>query len=562
MESLSVMVNLGGAVALLLFGLAVVKDGMTMAFGPRLKRGLHASTKGPIRAFVAGLVATVLLQSSTATALMVASFVERQLVAGPAAQIVLLGANIGTAITAWLVASGLGWLSAVLILLGYILRRSRDSFTVRGGGNALIGIGLMLLSLHHLSAATEPLRSSPALLSFLSLLDSALPVALIFAAVLAMISSSSLAVVVLILTLSNSGLLSTELIFALVLGANIGGAVTPVLATMSSPAATRRVMLGNLGVRILGALLVMPFAETIGGFLGRLSLDPAMLPVDIHLGYNVLLGLVVWPLSGLLSRGMERLLPEDPNKEFGPEFIAEPYLAKPVLALSSATREVLRIGDLIEAMLMRTLAAFESGSRAPLSEIASLEHKVDTLQQAVKLYLARLNRAELSEAEANDAMALIDYAINLEHIGDIIEKGLAEELSKKIENGLSFSTAGAAELRALFEITLHNLRIAQTVLVSHDFHHARQLMEIKDQVRVIEKQSAEAHLQRLQRGQRESQQTSSLHLDMLRDLKRINAHIVSVAHPILDTHGLLRQSRLRSNVSSGPQPEDRPGAEA
>ncbi|WP_233352420.1 Na/Pi cotransporter family protein [Pseudogemmobacter humi] len=553
-----VMLNLGGAVALLLFGLALVKDGMTLAFGPRLRKGLHAGTRGPVRAFVAGLVATVLLQSSTATALMIASFVERQLVAGTAGQIVLLGANIGTAITAWLVASGTAWVSPLLILAGYVLRRSRDTNTRKGGGNALIGIGLMLLSLHHLTAATEPLRESPALLSFIALLGNALPVALILAAVLAMISSSSLAVVVLILTLSQSALLSVPLTFALVLGANIGGAVTPVLATLRAPAATRRVMFGNLGVRVIGALAVMPFAEPLAAWLVSLKLSPAMLPVDIHLGYNLVLGLIVWPLSGLLSRAMERLIPDDPARDFGPEFIAEHELKTPLMALSSATREVLRIGDLIEAMLMRTITAFETGTRTPLAEIPDLEARVDKLQQAVKLYLSRLNRSQLSEAEASGSMNLMDYAINLEHVGDIIEKGLAEEVFKKIDSGLVFSPDGEAELRELFDITLHNLRIAQTVVVSHDINLARQLMEIKERVRTVEKRSAENHLLRLQQGRRESMQTSSLHLDILRDLKRINAHLVTVAHPILDDLGLLRESRLRepdaapSRVPSAP----------
>ena len=546
------MISLGGAVALLLFGLALVKDGVTLAFGPKLRKGLHAGTSGPFRALIAGLVATVFLQSSTATALMIASFVERGLVAGTAAQIVLLGANIGTAITAWLVASGTAVIAPALLLTGYVIRRSRDSNVTKGGGNALIGIGLMLLSLHHLTTATEPLRDSPALLAFIRLLDNALPVALIFAAMLALISSSSLAVVVLILTLSQGGMLSIPLVFALVLGANIGGAVMPVLATLRAPAVTRRVMWGNLGVRILGALLVMPFAEGIARWLPALNLPPAMLPVDIHLGYNLALGLLVWPLSGLLSQLMERLIPDEVTPGFGPEFIAEKELKTPALALSSATREVLRIGDLIEAMLMRTISAFETNTRTPLAGIAQLESQVDRLQQEVKLYLSRLNRSELSEAEAAGSMNLMDYAINLEHVGDIIEKGLAEEVRKKVDAGLTFSPDGGRELRELFDITLQNLRIAQTVVVSHDQNMARQLMETKERVRHVERASAENHLLRLQEGRRESLQTSSLHLDILRDLKRINAHLVTVAHPILDDLGLLRQSRLREDTLAIP----------
>ncbi|MGO7425527.1 Na/Pi symporter, partial [Rhizobium ruizarguesonis] len=146
MDSTIIMINLFGAVALLLFGLAQVKDGVTRAFGARLRTGLATGTRGSLRSFLSGLVATVALQSSTATALMTASFVERDLIKPRMAQIVLLGANVGTAITAWIVATGIEWLSPLLILVGIVLYRGRSSSS-QGGGTALIGIGLMLLSL-------------------------------------------------------------------------------------------------------------------------------------------------------------------------------------------------------------------------------------------------------------------------------------------------------------------------------------------------------------------------------------------------------------------------------
>ncbi|HEX2146081.1 MAG TPA: Na/Pi symporter, partial [Pseudorhizobium sp.] len=208
MQSTIVIINLFGAVALLLFGLAQVKDGVTRAFGPRLRTGLATGTQSGLRSFVSGFVATVALQSSTATALTVASFVERDLIRARMAQIVLLGANVGTAVTAWIVATGIQWLSPLLILGGVVLQRGSSSAR-KGGGAALVGVGLMLLSLHLLSAATEPMRDSPALAAFVRLLDGAWPVAFALTAVLAVLSSSSLAVVVLVLSLASTGVLST-----------------------------------------------------------------------------------------------------------------------------------------------------------------------------------------------------------------------------------------------------------------------------------------------------------------------------------------------------------------
>ncbi|MBP2444692.1 Na/Pi cotransporter family protein [Rhizobium leguminosarum] len=544
MDSTVIMINLFGAVALLLFGLAQVKDGVSRAFGARLRTGLASGTRGGFRSFLSGLVATIALQSSTATALMTASFVERDLIKPRMAQIVLLGANVGTAITAWIVATGIEWLSPLLILTGIVLYRGRSSAR-QGGGAALIGIGLMLLSLHLLGLATEPMRASPALAAFIGLLDGALPVALFFSAGLAFLSSSSLAVVVLILSLASAGLVSAELVIVLVLGANLGGAIPPVIATLSGPVSARRVTLGNLAVRTLGCFIALPLAGYGAELIQMLPFGPAKLPVDAHLAFNLLLAALAWPFSRPLATLMARLVPDQPEPDNAPKYLDAQELSTPVIALASATREVLGVGDLIERMLVRVSEAFEQNDASKLTEIPALEERVDRLQQAVKIYLSKLGRDGLTDENARRSIVVIDYAINLEHMGDIIEKGLREQVAKKISLGLKFSDDGHQELRKLFDLTIDNLRVAQTIFVTRDFNLARQMMEIKVEVRRMEKQSAERHLERLRDGRADSLQTSSLHLDMLRDLKRVNAHIVSVAHPIMDESGLLIESRVR-----------------
>ena len=544
MQSTLVVINILGAVALLLFGLAQVKEGVTRAFGARLRTGLANSTRSGIRSFLSGLVATIALQSSTATALMTASFAERGLVNPRMAQIVLLGANIGTAVTAWLVAAGTEVFAPLLLLAGVILLRN-GSAARKGLGSALVGIGLMLLSLQLLGYATEPMRRSPALAAFLSLLDSTWLVALIFSAVLAFVSSSSLAIVILVLSLASSGIASPGLIVVLILGANLGGAIPPVVATLASPPEARRITRGNLLVRAIGCALALPLAGVAADLLQMLPVSAEKLPVDAHLAFNLLLAMLACPFGGLVSDLMTRLIPDEPEKDTGPQFLDPQELGDPVRALANATREVLGVGDQIERMLIRAENAFRRNDAAPLKEIAKIEARVDRLQQDVKLYVSKLGQSGLDDENSRRSIAIIDYAINLEHIGDIIEKGLCDQLARKIDDGLRFSDDGYQELADLFDLTIDNLRTAQTVFVTGDFNLARRLMEIKVDVRRLERRSAERHLERLREGRLESLQTSSLHLDMLRDLKRINAHIVSVAHPILDESGLLIESRLR-----------------
>jgi phosphate:Na+ symporter len=335
-----------------------------------------------------------------------------------------------------------------------------------------------------------------------------------------------------------------------VLGANLGGAVPPVIATMKAAASARRVTLGNLIVRGVGCLAVLPFAGQVAELLALLPIPAAKLPVDVHLAFNLVVALILWPLSGPLSKLMEKLVPEEKQPETGPKYLDDSALSNPVVALSGATREVLRVGDIIESMLIRTMRAFNDNNLAPLKDVGELERQVDALQQEVKIYLSRLGRQGITGESAARSIVIIDYAINLEHVGDIIEKGLQEQVRKKIANGLKFSDDGYKELANLFNLTIENLRIAQTIFVTRDAGLARQLVEVKVDVRRMEKQSSERHLARLRDGRLDSLQTSSLHLDMLRDLKRVNAHLVSVAYPILDESGLLTESRLRSSSAS------------
>lgn len=545
MESMSVMINLFGAVALLLFGLSQVTNGVSQAFGSVLRRVLATGTRNGVRSLVTGFAATLTLQSSTATALMTASFVERDLINPRMAQVLLLGANIGTATTAWVVSRGIEFLSPLLVVSGFLLFR-RGSQARRAGGAALVGLGLMLLSLHLLQMATAPIRDAPALAAFLQLLDGAWPVALVFSALLAFLASSSLAAIMLILTLTSAGGLSGGLTVVMVLGANLGGALPPVMATIGSSVVARRLMLGNLAVRCFGCMLFLPVANGIAGVLAQWPFfSPAMLAVETHLAFNIIIATLAFPFNGQLASCLARCIPDQPEPETGTRFLIKDGLTNPSVALASASREVLGVGDVVEQMLLRIAEAFRRNDTAALTDISVLETQVDQLQEAVKLYVSRLAGAGLDKANTRRSADIIDYVINLEHIGDIIDKGLVPQLRKKISRGLAFSEEGASELSSLIDLTIANLCIAQTIFATGDAALAKELMRIKVEVRHRERISAERHLERLRAGRADSLQTSALHLDILRDLKRINAHLVSVAHPILDSSGLLIESRLR-----------------
>lgn len=538
------MLNLLGAVALLLWGLRMVKTGVERAFGTRLQRWIGAGTRNRFLACGIGLVATLALQSSTATALMTAAFAGSGYMSGAMAQGVMLGANLGTSLVARLLSSGMEMLAPMLITVGVATFTLTSTRAWRSAARAILGAGLMLLALHLLGQATEPMRHAPMLAALMAALGAVPVLALLVAAVLACAASSSLAVVLLVMALADGGSLAPPLSVALVLGANLGGAVPPVLATLKGTPAGRRVTLGNLLMRLAGGMLVLPLAGPLSTWLAPHVGDAGLFVVDAHILFNFALAIVGLPLLDPVAAVMLRLVPDAPAAPDGPRHLDPAGIDTPAIALANAARETLRIGDRVATMLEGNLEALRRDDARLCAAAATLDDEVDRLNEAVKLYLARLSRPTLSETDAARASEIADYAVNLEHIGDIIDRNLRQIVSKKIRHHLSFSTEGRAEIEAFYERTLANLRLAQSLFLARDPELARQLVELKVDVRRFEQSSAQSHYERLRDGRVESVSTSALHLDILRDLKRINAHIASVAYPILEQQGALRESRI------------------
>lgn len=534
MSSNVVLIDLLGAGALLLWGLRMVKTGVTRAFGGRLRHWLALGTKNRFIAFSVGLAATLIVQSSTATALMTASFVGQELISAAMGQAIMLGANVGTSLVTQILSLDISWLSPLLILIGVATFQSGGSSRHHAIGRAILGLGLMLLSLHLLGAATDPIRDSAVMRSLLSTLDAAPVVAVIIAAGLAIVASSSLAVVLFVMSLATGGNISPALSLALVLGANLGGAVPPYLATASSGVLARRITLGNFTVRLCGTIVVMAFLDPVAAWLSGWQPNEARMVVDAHVALNMALAIIFLPLIGPLADIAERLLPLPKTTDTGPRYLDNSAFDTPAVALSCAARETLRIGDLIEAMLQTSLEALKTGDLKLCSAVGKQENQVDKLYQAVKLYLVHLGREGLDDDDSKRSAEVMSYAINLEHIGDILERGLTELVSKKIKQQVWFSDAGFKEISQMYAMTIENFHIAQGLFVSRDINLARKLLATKSVVHDFERESYERHLQRLQEGHPETMQTSTLHLDVLRDLRRINAHIRSVVYPVLD----------------------------
>jgi phosphate:Na+ symporter len=543
-----VLLDLLGGVALLLWGLHMVHSGFVRAFGSDLRRMLSVALGNRIAAFAAGLAVTTLLQSSTATALMAAGFTAGGLVALVPALAILLGANVGTALVVQVLSFNVAALAPIFLLAGVIAFRRGGRTRTRDLGRVSVGLGLMLLALHILVDTLAPAESAPEARAVLGILSGQPVLCIAAAALLAWAAHSSVAVVLLVMSLAYSHFITPPAALALVLGANLGSAINPLFegGSFDDPA-SRRLPVGNLINRVVGVVLVYPFLGAIAEVLSRLEPHAGRMTADFHLAFNLILALAFIAPLDALAWLLVRILPERKTKAdpAAPLYLDETAFATPSVALACASRETLHMGDIVETMLRQAMTALMTDDRKLVAELSRMDNAVDRLDEAIKLYVTKITRESLDERDGRRAMEIISFTINLEHIGDIIDKNLMELAAKKIKNRYQFSKEGAGELTAFHQRVIENLKLAFGVFVSGDVKVARKLIEEKAELRSMELAAAESHLARLREGRPESLDTTSLHLDVVRDLKRIHSHICSAAYPVLEAAGELEPSRLR-----------------
>ncbi len=548
MNTSLMLVDLAGAVALLLWGVRMVQTGVQRAFGPRLRLVLAAALRTRLRAFLAGLGVTAVLQSSTATGLMVTGLAAGGGVELVPALAVMLGANVGTTLIVQVLSFDISRVAPALFVIGFLTFR-RSATRARDLGRVAIGLGLMLMALHQLVDAIAPYESAPALRSILGAISAEPLVALLLAAGLTWAAHSSVAVVLLVISLAAKGVASPETAFALVLGANLGTAINPVLegAAGDDPAA-KRLPLGNLLNRVVGcglALLAVPYLAPL---VRAVEPDAARAVADFHTAFNLLLAALFLPLLRPYAALLRRLLPArfdqaDPSR---PMYLDKAAVEVPVVAIGAAAREALRLADVLEAMLQGVRDAFERDDRKRIAETRRLDNVLDKLNAAIKAYLVALDPEAMTKTDQRRLEQVLAFATNLEHAGDVVDRSLAALASKRLKRGLAFSKEGQAELLAMLERLTSNLSTAASVFMTEDPRAARLLAGEKEAFRDLEAAATQAHFARLREGRIESAETSGLHLDVVRDLKRLNAHLVeAAAYPVLKNQGDLLPTRLR-----------------
>jgi len=545
------LLNLFASVALLVWGTHIVRTGILRVYGASLRRVLSKSVANRGSAFFAGLGVTSLVQSSSATALITSSFVSQNLIALAPALAIMLGADVGTALMAQVFSLDLSWLSPMAIFFGVVFFLSRKNTKAGQLGRVSIGLGLIILALQLIQEATQPIVTSAGSKVLFGSLSGDPMLDMLIGALFTVFSWSSLAVVLLTATLAAAHVISVPVALCLVLGANLGSGLIGLVATLGMPGAGRRVAVGNLLFKVCGCVvfsLALPLA--LQG-LAQLDPDPRRQVLHFHVIFNLALAVGFLFLTDSIARLVEKWLPEAGvagAQAAEPRHLDAGALETPALALANAARETLRIGDTIEQMLNGLMEVLRTNDEKRVEELIRLDDDVDRLYTAVKLYLTQISREALDEKDGRRWAEIISLTINLEHVGDVIERILQDIKDKKIAHRLSFSDAGMQELCDLHAKLVANLRLGLSVFLTGDVKTAQMLLAEKEKFRDLERSYAALHLDRLSDQSVQSIETSSLHLDIISDMRRINSFFCSTAYPILEQAGQLRKSRLRAGT--------------
>ncbi len=548
MAILGFLLNLAGATMLLLFAVRMVRTGIERSFGASFQR-LLTGRRSLIGAATAGVGMAIVMQSSAAVALLVAGFGGSGLLGFETGLAIVLGGDLGSALIIQVLSFRLAWLVPLLLSVGGWLFIKSEKRRVRQYGRILLGVAFILISLQFLRDAMEPIRDSAFLPAVAGYLARDFITAFIVGGALAFVMHSSVAAILMFVTLVAIGAVPLEAGISLVLGANFGSAFIPVWLTRGMPPQGRRVPYANLILRGTWAVIILVLLNKLPLHRLFVFMGPGQSLINVHVAFNFTLIVLSLPLARRLAGLAERVLPDSalPAAGDGMDEISalDPaVLDRPSLALAGLKRELLRMSALIERMAAPVMDLYANGDVEQIKALQAMDARVNEALEGVRNYVAALLEAKMSKAQRRSARELAEYAISLESAGDIVAKRLLHLAREKARKNIRFSADGWAELRSMHETVMGNIRLATNVLLSDDVESARLLVSEKSEIGRLERKSRKRHLKRLAEGGGASFESSDLHLETLRALRDLNAHFAEVAYPILYRNGQLLETRL------------------
>src|SRR5713226_9797178 len=507
------LLALFGGLALLLYGMQLIGEGLQRAAGGHLRHLLTSMTRTRLAAVASGALVTSIIQSSSATTLMLIGFVSAGLVTFRQSLGVILGADIGTTFTVQLLAFKVQELSLLLVGVGFAMTFFSRRGLVKSLGQVVLGFGFIFLGMKVMNDGLAPLAENELTRQVLVALAGNQFLALLVGAVLSAGMASSAATIGLMLSLGHQGLLPLAAAIPVVLGANIGTCATALAASLRSSSDARRVAVAHIAFKVLGVALVFPIVAPLTVLVAQTAGDVARQIANAHTFFNVAISALFLPFAPWAARVIIAMVPEEERGDnpYRTRYLDDRYLDQPALAIGQATREALRMGDVAQNMLRDAMLVLRTDNQELLEDVERRDDQLDYLDREIKLFIARLGRETMSAG-----MAQMEIA------------------RKKLYQGRRFSEAGEAELIEFHSLVSKNLERAIAGFAANDRSLAQEVLDQRPVVRQRERELRDSHLARLRRGLAESLETSEIHLDVLTNLKRISSHITALVYPILE----------------------------
>ena len=529
-------IELLGGIAIFMYGMQLANDGLQKRSGDQLRRWLTAMTEHRLRGLLSGALLSAILQSSTATVMMLVGFANTGLLSLEQAMGLLLGAGIGTTVVVQVMSFKLSQAAMLIVVIGFVLLCVGKRSRTRALGRALLGFGLVFVGIQLTSEATAPLQKNVLLLQVIEAFGEQPALGIIAGAGLTAIVQSSAVTLGLLLSLSFSGLLTLQAALPMVLGANVGNCLTPFVSALRANVEGKRVAWAYLIQRAsgvaAGVLLLYPFTTLVAWTATSVSHQIA----NAHTFFNVFVALLALPFLSWGITLIRWIVPEPSGAHVSKvhvQYLDAQALETPSLAFAQATREILRMAEMVQRMLANAITVFETSNRDLIDDVSGRDNYVDYLEHHIKLFLTKLSRSALTDEQAARELEFIAFTSDLETIGDIVDIDLMHLARKKIKKGLEFSKEGTEEIRHFHARVMENLELSIATFTGGDVELARKLLRHKVKIAQMAQDLTEAHIERLHRGLRESIETSSIHLDLLSNLKRINSQLCNIAHPII-----------------------------
>lgn len=521
-----------GGLGLFIYGIHLMGDGLQRVAGDKFRNVLKAFTSNPMKGVLVGAGITALIQSSSATTVMVVGFVNAGLMTLTQSLGVIFGANIGTTITAQIIAFKLTDYALPIIGIGMILYIFAKKRFWKFLGLFFLGFGILFLGLSIMTSVVKPFAKDPAVMqAFVALNNRVFYGVLLGAAVTALIQSSSVTVGI-VLGLMSINLININGAIPIILGANIGTCATVMLASIGTTISARRAAIAHLLYNIIGAILFLLILKPFTLLITHTSTDAVRQCANAHTLMKIIETIIYLPFIGLFAKIVEKIVPgKEIVIEVGPKYLEKHLISTPIFALDAATKEITNMAEQAKEMVNEAASGFLNLDEKILKNLPKREEALDNLQEAVTDYLMLLTQRDLSEEESRRIPALLHSVNDIERVGDHSEN-LMELAIRRIEGSLPFTESALDEIKLMLEKIDSMLDGAIKALNTNSIKDAKGVIKIEDDINELTEKLRQNHIERLGKGECKVR-SGIIFLDMISNFEKIGDHVTNVAEAVI-----------------------------